>query len=146
VRFSKALYGEAGADPKLTYSVTPKSDKVDTFTFTVDGNKTTLKSGSVGNFTWSASTNKFVIGIQLAGGGDFSVPAYEHLWAPFHFFADADANVSLGANYNFVFRPRQGQSGRVILEYNVLVDTHGAPAVFSKNFWAQLRCIPTVAK
>jgi type VI protein secretion system component VasK len=147
VRFSKALYGDAGGDPTLKYSVTPRSEQVDTFTFTADGNRTVLKSGQAGNFTWSGSTNKFAIGIKLSGaGGELPIPPYDGLWAPFRFFADADTNIPSGAAYTFVFKPRVGQSARQILEYQVLVDTHGAPAVFSKNFWQQLRCISTVAK
>jgi len=146
VRFSKALYGDAGTDPALKYTMTTRSDQVDTFTFTIDGNKSALKSGQSGNYTWSSSTNKFGIGIKIAGVGELPVPPYDGLWAPFRFFADADSNIPSGANYTFVFKPRVGQSARQLLEYQVLVDTHGAPAVFSKNFWQQLRCIPTVAK
>jgi type VI secretion system protein ImpL len=148
VRFSKALYGEAGTDPKLTYTMTPRSDQVEAFTFTVDGARTTLKNGQSGNYNWSSSTNTFGIGLRLSGGaGDLATGTpYTGLWAPFHFFADADANIPSGAATIFVMKPRQGKSGKIILEYQVLVDTHGAPAVFSKNFWNQLRCIPGVAR
>ena len=92
--------------------------------------------------------------MRLAGGGsELPVQPWDGLWAPFHFFAGADNTIAQGGAYIFVFKPRQGQpprpftdaSGRP-LEYQVLVDTHGAPAVFNSNFWLQLRCIPTVAK
>jgi len=147
VRFSRALYGENGTDPKLTYTMTPRSDQADAFTFTVDGAKSTLKNGQSGNYNWSSSTNTFAIALRLTGGaGEFPTPPYTGVWAPFHFFADADNNIPSGAATIFVMKPRQGKSGKIILEYQVLVDTHGAPAVFSKNFWAQLRCIPGVAK
>lgn len=154
VRFSKAVYGEAGADPTLKYSVQPRSDQVDTFTFTVDGNKTALKSGQSGNFNWSGTSSRFGIAVKLGGGGsELPVQPWEGLWAPFHFFAGADNTLRSGDAYTFIFKPRQGSpprpftdaSGRP-LEYQVLVDTHGAPAVFNANFWQQLRCVSTVVK
>lgn len=153
VRFSKALYGDNGTDPKLNYTVTPRSDQVDTFTFTVDSKPTPLKAGQTGQFMWSSQTSRFGITLKLQGGSELPVQPWDGLWAPFHFFAGADSTYASGAAYTFVFKPRQGTpprpftdaSGRP-LEYQVLVDTHGAPAVFNSNFWQQLRCIPTVAK
>lgn len=154
VRFSKSLYGDTGTDPNMKYSVTPRSEQVDTFSFVVDGNRTGLKSGQAGNFTWSGTSNRFGIAIKIAGGGsELPVQPYDGLWAPFHFFAGADNTIPSGGAYTFVFKPRQGTPPRPFtdlsgkpLEYQVLVDTHGAPAVFNTNFWQQLRCISTVAK
>ena len=112
MRFSKALYGDAGTDPSLKYTLQPTSDQVDTFTFTIDGTKTALKSGQTGNYTWSSATNKFAVGLKLTGGnGELPVPPYEGLWAPFRFFADADSNIPSGASYIFVFKPRVGAVG-----------------------------------
>ncbi len=154
VRFSKALYGDAGTDPALKYTVQPKSDQVDTFTFTVDGNKTALKSGQQGQFAWSGASNKFGLTIQLAGGGS-SVGAtpFEGLWAPLRFFYNADRTSPSGAAYVFIFTPREGKQARPLadangkpLEYQVMVDTHGGPAIFNANYWQQLKCVATVAK
>ena len=154
VRFSKALYGDAGSDPTLKYTLQPRSDQVDTFTFTVDGGKSALKSGQQGNFTWSGTSNKFGIAVKLGGGGsELPVQPWDGLWAPFHFFAGADRTIPSGAAYTFVFTPRVGSPPRPFtdtagrpLEYQILVDTHGAPAVFNTNFWQQLRCVSNVAR
>ena len=151
-RFSTALYHEGG-DPKLTYTITPRSDQVDSFIFTVDGASQSLRSGATGNFNWSGSSNRFGLNYKLAGGGSpLGVAPWDGLWAPMRFFASADRTTVSGSVSTFLFTPRQGQPARPIvdangkpLEYQVNVDTHGAPAVFSSGFWLHLRCISTVA-
>ena len=146
VRFSRALYGEAGTEPTLKYSVTPQSSQIDTFTFTSDASKSALKSGQTGSFIWAGSTSRFGISLKIAGGGsELPVQPWEGLWAPFHFFAGADNTSSSGSTSTLTFKPRQGTPPRPFtdasgkpLEYQVVL----SPAVFNIN----LRCIPNVTR
>jgi type VI secretion system protein ImpL len=151
-RFSAALYKD-GPEPKLAYTITPRSDQVDSFIFTVDGASSPLKSGATGTFTWAGSSTRFGLNYKLAGGGSpLGVAPWDGLWSPMRFFASADHTTVSGSVSTFLFTPRQGQPARPIvdaagrpLEYSVNVDAHGAPAVFSSNYWSHLRCISTVA-
>jgi type VI secretion system protein ImpL len=150
-RFSIALYKD-GPEPKLAYTITPRSDQVESFTFIVDGASSTVHSGATGNFNWSGSSNKFGLNIKLSGGGSsLGVQPWDGLWAPMRFFADADHTSVAGSISTFVFTPKVGKTDRRQtdangrpLEYQINVDTHGAPAVFSSSFWSHLRCVSTV--
>ncbi len=148
VRFSKALYGDTGTDPTLKYTIRPQSDQVESFTITLDGASTTLKPGQQGPFTWSGASNSFGVTTKNVDGTGLPMQGYDGLWAAFKFFWNSD-NVNPGV---FTRTPRAGQGNQPYringkpLSYQLFVDTHGAPAVFDRNFWQQLKCVSTVAK
>ncbi|HLJ47519.1 MAG TPA: ImcF-related family protein [Bryobacteraceae bacterium] len=154
VRFSKAVYGDAGSDPNYHYTLSPvKSDQVDSFGITVNGQTTLLKGGASKAYVWPGPpAQSFSLQLKVTGGTTFDVETWQGLWSVFHFFADADRTTQTGAGYTFVWIPRQGQRNTTLniagraLEYQFYVDTAGAPAVFSKDFLSSLKCVSTVAK
>jgi type VI secretion system protein ImpL len=148
VQFSKALYGDAGTDPTLKYTVRPHSvsGQMDAYVFTADGASTTLKSDQQGNFTWSGASTKFGLVIKVAGRGDQSGAPTEGLWAPFHFFRDADSTVPNGSASKFVFKPHVGTRPITDGKDQPLVYEIQAPAVFNTNIWKQTRCVSNPAK
>jgi type VI secretion system protein ImpL len=154
VAFSRALYGESGADPNFRYTLRPiKSDLIDEFDLTVNGDTAHLNGGGQRTYAWPGSgTPGFRLDLKLTtGGAPLGGEPYERLWAVFRFFADADSTTKSGVGYEFRWNPRQGKRGGPIvingkpLTYEFFVDTNGAPAVFNKDFLAGLKCVPTVA-
>jgi type VI protein secretion system component VasK len=153
VKFSKALYGDAGTDPNFKYSLTPKkSDQVSTFILTVNGEQSKLDGGSAKAFVWPGAKHNFKVDLGLASGGVLEGEMRETLWAAFRFFADADRAVTNGNSYDFYWSVRQGRENKPLsvnghpLVYTFTFEANGAPAIFSKEFLAGMRCIPTIAK
>jgi len=154
VAFSKALYGDTGTDPNFRYTLRPvKSDLIDEFDLTVNGDTAHLSGGGQRTYAWPGpGTPGFHLDLKLTGGGNpIGGEPYTGLWAVFRFFADADTTTRSGVGYEFRWNPRQGKRGAAVtvngkpLTYEFFVDTNGAPAVFSKDFLAGLKCSPTVA-
>jgi type VI secretion system protein ImpL len=153
VRFSHALYGETGTEPNFKYTLRPqKSDQVEQFDITVNGEPAQLAGGAGKAFQWpGGGTRNFKLSLKLAGGTGLGVPSREGLWSVFRFFADADRTVNSGSGYQFFWNFRQGQGGLAPevngrpLAYEFNLDTGGAPAVFSKDFLSGLRCVGKVA-
>ncbi len=154
VKFSRALYGDAGADPAYHYTLIPqKSDQVESFDVTVNGDQTKLNGGAKKEFIWPGGPNRsFKLNLDLAGGTALGVQSRDGLWSVFRFFADADRITANGSSYDFLWNFRQGQGGSAPivagrpLSYGFTVDANGAPAVFSKDFLAGMKCVPLVAK
>lgn len=152
-KFSRALYGETGTEPNFKYSLRPqKSDQVEMFEITINGDPSHLAGGAAKAYTWpGGATRNFKLDLKLMGGTPFGVQNRDGLWAVFRFFADADNTTNAGAGYNFLWNFRQGQGGSAPvvngrpLAYEFNLDTGGAPAVFSKGFLAGLKCVSTVA-
>jgi type VI secretion system protein ImpL len=153
-RFSRALYGETGTDPNFKYTLRPqKSDQVEQFDITVNGEAAQLPGGASKAFQWPGNgTRNFKLSLKLAGGTGLGVPSRDGLWSVFRFFADADRTVNSGAGYEFFWNFRQGQGGSAPevngrpLAYEFNLDTGGAPAVFSKEFLSGLKCVGSVAR
>ena len=153
VRFSRALYGEAGTEPNFKYTLKPqKSDQIDQFMLTVNGDSSQLAGGAAKSFQWPGGpTRNLKLSLKLAGGTSFDLPSRDGLWSVFRFFADADRTTNTGAGYDFFWNFRQGQAGGgpsingrpLVYEFNL--ETGGAPAVFSKDFLAGLKCVGTGA-
>ena len=154
VKFSRALYGDAGNDPAYHYTLIPqKSDQVESFDITVNGEQIKLDGGAKKDFVWPGGANRnFKLNLNLAGGTALGVQSRDGLWSVFRFFADADRTTFNGSSYDFFWNFRQGQGGAAPivagrpLAYAFTVDANGAPAVFSKEFLAGMKCVPTVAK
>src|SRR5579863_51847 len=151
--FSKALYGDSAAAPNFKYSLRPeKSDQVEQFDVTVNGDTSHLAGGAQKSYTWpgSASPN-FKLNLKLAGGTSLGVQSRDGLWSVFRFFADADKTVPAGTGSEFFWNFRQGQGGAAPivsgrpLAYEFTLDAGGAPVVFGKEFLAGLRCVAAVA-
>jgi type VI protein secretion system component VasK len=154
VALSRALYGDAGTDPNFRYTLRPiKSDLIDEFDLTVNGDTAHLNGGGQRTYAWPGpGTPGFHLDLKPAGGGaPLGGEPYTGLWAVFRFFADADNTMRSGVGYEFRWNPRQGKRSSPLtvngkpLTYEFFVDTNGAPAVFSKEFLAGLKCSPTVA-
>jgi type VI secretion system protein ImpL len=154
VAFSRALYGDSGTDPNFRYTLRPiKNDLIDEFDLTVNGDTAHLNGGGQRTYAWPGSgTPGFHLDLKLTGGGNpLGGEPYTGVWAVFRFFADADTTSRSGVGYEFRWIPRQGKRGAAVtingkpLSYEFFVDTNGAPAVFSKDFLAGLKCAPTVA-
>jgi type VI protein secretion system component VasK len=154
MKFSTALYGEAGTEPNLRYTLKPQaSDQIEEFTVTVNGQPATMKGGAQQPFVWPGQgTRSFRLSLKLAGGTSIDVEPGEGLWSVFRFFADADSSRQTPAGYNFGFVVRQGRAAKPMevkgraLTYDFIVDTGGGPAVFSKDFLTTLKCVTPVAR
>ena len=152
MKFSRALYGDAGTEPNFKYSLRPaKSDQVELFDIAVNGETASLAGGAQKSYVWPGGANRnFRLNLKLAGGTALGVQSREGLWSVFRFFADADRTTPSASGYEFFWNFRQGQGGSAPivngrpLAYEFTLDTGGAPAVFSKEFLAGLRCVGTV--
>ena len=153
VAFSRALYGDSGTDPNFRYTLRPiKSDQIDEFDLNVNGDVAHLNGGGQRTYAWpGAGGASFQLDLKLAGGTPLGGEPYKGLWAVFRFFADADSTTRSGVGYEFRWNVRQGKRAASVmvggkpLTYEFFVDTNGAPAVFSKDFLAGLKCSPNVA-
>jgi type VI protein secretion system component VasK len=149
VRFSKALYGENGTEPSYKYSLKPKSEFYDSYTISVNGDKSTVKAGSASKtYTWPGSSSpSFSLDIVQKGNTNgVTVQSFNELWSVFRFFANAEKND--GTNFTFFNRSgRDLQPAKIdgkVASYDFSLDTQGAPAVFSKDFLGSLNCIGKV--
>ena len=70
--FSKALYGDSGTDPNFRYTMRPiKSDLIDEFDLTVNGDTAHLNGGGQRTYAWpGAGTPGFHLDLKLNGGGN----------------------------------------------------------------------------
>lgn len=150
VRFSKALYGDGGSDPNYKYSLKPNSPFYDTYTITVNGDKSTVKAGGASKtYTWPGpGTPSFVLEVVQKGNSNGEeVQRFDTLWSVFRFFANADHTD--GTNFSFTKRSGRDQQPVKIdgktATYDFSLDTQGAPAVFSKDFLASMNCFARVA-
>lgn len=147
VKFSKALYGESGAEPNFNYTLRPKGPQVGSFIFKINDQSSTIPSGGQKSFVWPGPGNRS-IRVSLVRAGESSpleVWTYDGLWSVFRYFADADHTG--GAGNVFSFTPRVGKNANPIqsLAFDLTVDSQG-PAVFSKDFLSGLKCVGTVAQ
>jgi type VI protein secretion system component VasK len=154
MKFSKAVYGEAGQDPNLRYTLRPQAtDQVDEFIVGVNGEAAPMKGGASRQFTWPGAGNRsFRLDLKVAGGSQLGAQSFDGPWAVFRFFADANRNTNAGNGYTFTWLVTSGRSqqpqmvkGRP-LSYDFLVDTGGGPAVFSKDFLSTLKCPAVVTR
>ncbi len=139
MKFSMALYGDAGTEPDMSYSLRPlPSDRVSEFAITVNGEVARLKANQSHTFKWPGQgTRGFVLTLKL-GGADFPTgEEYAGNWALFRFFADADRQPAPNT-FLFVFRTGQ-QNKSTGLNYSIAAETGGGPAVFSKDFLSTLK-------
>ncbi|HEY3836685.1 MAG TPA: ImcF-related family protein [Bryobacteraceae bacterium] len=149
-KLSFALYGDSGTDPNYHYTLTPqKSDQVDAFDVTVNGDTAKLSGGTGKAYIWPGSANpNFKLDLNLAGGTALGAQDRTGIWSLFHFFADADRTVANGSSYDFIWIYRAGAGGvapKVAgrpLQYAFTVDAN----IFSKEFLAGMKCVPAVAK
>jgi hypothetical protein len=152
VRFSKALYGDAGTEPNYKYSLRPRSDFHESFNISVNGDKSSVKSGAQSKvFSWPGpGTPSFVLDAVRKGDAQ-EMQRDNTLWSVFRVFASADKTN--GTNFTFFNRSGPQQTRLVPLSggtevrdafYEFSIDTQGAPAIFSKSFLASLNCIGRV--
>lgn len=154
MKFSRALYGEAGMDPNLQYTLKPQaSDQVEEFDITINNQAAALKGGAQHMFSWPGpGPRNFRLSLKIAGGSQTDVGNWETLWSVFRFFADADTSKAAPGGYNFDWVVRLGRAGTPMqvkgrpLTYEFFVDTGGGPAVFSKDFLSTLKCTVPVAR
>jgi type VI secretion system protein ImpL len=149
-KFSFALYGDSGTDPAYHYTLTPqKSEQVDNFEVTVNGEPSKLPGGTGKAYIWPGSANpNFKLDLDLRGGTATGAQDRSSLWAVFRFFADADRTTANGSSYDFTWTVRSGRDGSALkvngrdLQYAFTVDAN----IFSKEFLAGMKCVPAVAK
>ena len=150
LKFSKALYGDSATEPNYKYSLLPKSDFHESFNITVNGDKVTVKSGTKSKiFSWPGpGTPSFALdGVRK--GDSQGLQRDATLWSVFRVFALADTVTGSTFRFNMKSGPQavrledsQGQLRDAF--YDLTVDTQGAPAIFSKNYMASLRCVGKV--
>jgi type VI protein secretion system component VasK len=155
VKFSRALYGDAGTQPNYHYTLTPlMSVQVDSFDITVNGDRSTLAGGTKKEFIWPGGANpNFKLNLTLSGGSPLGVQSFDGLWSVFRFFARANTKGVKGSTYDFQWTVTSGDPPAAVISpinnqpliYEITFDANGAPAIFSKEFLAGMKCVPTVA-
>ncbi|HTB10503.1 MAG TPA: ImcF-related family protein [Bryobacteraceae bacterium] len=150
MKFSRAIYGDSGAEMNYQYSLTPqKSDLVDEFDVTINGAPSKLKGGTQHSYVWPGSgARNFELDLKLVGGGlPQQAKTYDGPWSVFRFFADADKTTGNLFSWS-VTSGRDQQPTKINgkpLTYDFSVGTNG-PAVFSKEFLSKLKCVVPVAR
>ncbi len=149
MKFSRAIYGEAGTEMNYQYTLTPqKSDLVEQFEVTVNGDVQKLKGGISHSYTWPGSgTRNFKLNLRLAGGTITEAQSYEGPWSVFRFFSQADKTTGTVFSWSVTSgRDQQPQkiNGKPLI-YDFNVATNG-PAVFSKEFLSRLKCVVPVSR
>jgi type VI secretion system protein ImpL len=155
-RFSRALYGEAGREPRLAYTMRAlPAQGVTSVTLSLDGQvlKSAGKGGDAKQFVWPGSATQGAILAGSLGGPDLGFIRHDGLWGAFRFFADADRFQQAGTVYSLQWVPRQGQSGQPMtlsggqpLELPFALDLAGAPPIFQKGYLAGFQCVSVVAQ
>jgi len=149
MKFSRAIYGEAGTDMNYQYTLTPqKSDLVEQFEVTVNGDTSKLKGGASHTFSWpGGGTRNFRLALRLAGGTTTEASSYDGPWSIFRFFSQADHATATGFNWIVTSgrdqQPQKINGKPLIYDFNV---TTNGPAVFSKEFLSKLRCVVPVSR
>jgi type VI protein secretion system component VasK len=149
MRFGDMMYPNNASAPSLKYTLTPvKTDVVQGFNLSIDGQKATLgASGGGKQFVWPGA-GEAKIGVKVTGGTEFSAAEERGLWAVFHFFANADNQTPSGTNYVIEWFLRSGRNNETMkiegkeVRYKFQVDV----PIFSKQFFNQLRCVSNPAK
>lgn len=149
MKFSLALYGQAGTDMNYQYTLTPRqTDQVEEFQVTVNGDTSKLKGGSQHSFSWpGGGTRNFGLSLRLAGGATIGMGSYDGPWSVFHFFNYANRNTG----NVFSWSPTTGLDQQPVkslgrpLTYDITVSANG-PVVFSKDFLSHLKCVTPVSR
>jgi len=151
MKFSRAIYGDAGSEMKYEYSLTPqKSDLVDEFDVTINGEMSKLKGGTQHSYVWpgTGASRNFELALRLTGGGlPQQKKTYDGPWSVFRFFADANKTTGNVFSWTDV-SGRDQQPTRINgkpLIYDFSVGTNG-PAVFSREFLNRLHCVAPVSR
>lgn len=149
MKFSRALYGDAGAEMNYQYTLTPqKSDLVEQFEVTVNGDVAKLKGGASHPYVWPGQgTRNFKLNLRLAGGTITEAQSYDGPWSVFRFFSQADHATGTGFEWSVTSgrdqQPQKINGKPLIYDFNV---TTNGPAVFSKEFLSKLKCVVPVAR
>jgi type VI protein secretion system component VasK len=126
-----------------------KTDLVDGFIFTVNGEQTPLKGGDKKALIWpGAGMPSFRFSLRRRGSSEpEDINTYDGTWAVFRFFANAEKITQGGNGVTFGWLLRTGRDAQVVtvggkqVSYDILVDTNGGPAIFSKDFLSTLKCV-----
>ncbi len=150
MQFSRALYGDSGTEVKYNYTLQPvKSDQIDTYIFTVNGDQSQVKGGAPKPLVWPGpGMPGFQLSLKLQGASaTLGPPRYDGLWGLFHFFANSERVNPSGTGSVFGWTLRSGGRDNRPVEvdgkpvaYDIFVDTKGEPAIFSQRFLSTLRC------
>lgn len=149
MKFSRALYGEAGTEMNYQYTLTPqKSDLVEQFEVTVNGDVTKLKGGVSHSYVWpGAGTRNFRLNLRLAGGTITEAQSKDGPWSIFRFFSLADKTTGTVFSWSVTSgrdqQPQKINGKPLIYDFNVAT---AGPAVFSREFLSKLKCVVPVAR
>ena len=149
MKFSRAIYGDAGTEMNYQYTLTPqKSDLVEQFEVTVNGDVAKLRGGISHSYIWpGGGTRNFKLNLRLAGGTITEAQSYDGPWSIFRFFSLADKSTGTVFSWSVTSgRDQQPQkiNGKPLI-YDFNVATNG-PAVFSREFLSKLKCVVPVAR
>ena len=148
MRMQKALYPD-GQSLNYKYSIKPTSEFYDRFTLIVDGDRAQIQAGTASKlYSFTPSHSSFSVEIiQKGNTSGQTIPPTPGLWSVFHFFAKADS-INGNSFRFFVYsgqQKNQAADGRD-LSYDFLLDTQGAPPIFSRDVLNSLKCVPKVVQ
>ncbi|MBI4905255.1 MAG: hypothetical protein HY820_16590 [Acidobacteria bacterium] len=133
----------AGNDPVLNYTVqfAEAANIIEKRNYTngnisIDGKQAKLGSPAV-SYVWNGAPQVVTVSLDNDTKNSKKGP-----WAIFRFFVDATLTPQ-GANYLLAYPLISGREK--FGEWKFVVNLSGAPPVFDKRFFANLKCVPTVA-
>ena len=156
--FSKALYPNGGAAPRLAYTMKPAlSADVQSLRLAIDGQTADFSTARAAAkpYVWpGASAHEVRLSGKFKGGSDFVFPSYDGLWALFEFVGDADKYKPAGSGATLEWMLRGGRQGRPVtsptsgqpLQVRFDLDMGGSPPVFQKGYLSSLSCVSEVAR
>ncbi|WP_321469813.1 ImcF-related family protein [uncultured Paludibaculum sp.] len=148
-----ALYAGDSKDPHVAFTLKPvPSEGVQSLSLRLDGQAATFgaNDSTPKRFTWQG-TGPHEARAGARFGGDVTWFDRDGLWAPFHFFTEAEQFQPSGSGYSVSWIIRAGKEAMKLpngkpLTVRFDLNMEGAPPVFMKGYWRGLRCVGEVAK
>lgn len=150
-----ALYAGDSKDPHLAFSLKPApSEGIQSLSLRLDGQAASFGASDTTpkRFTWQAGgPHEAKAAVRFAGSTDVTWFDKDGVWAPFHFFTEAEQFAPAGNGYAVSWIIRAGREAMKLpngkpLTVRFDLNMEGAPPVFMKGYWRQLRCVGDVAK
>ncbi|MGJ5817084.1 ImcF-related family protein [Paludibaculum fermentans] len=152
---SDALYAGDTKDPHVAYTLKPAaSEGIQSLSLRLDGQAATFgaNDSTPKRFTWQGpGAHEAKAGVRFAGSTDITWFDKDGVWAPFHFFTEAEQFQPAGNGYSVSWIIRAGKEAMKLpngkpLTVRFDLSMESAPPIFMKGYWRGLRCVGEVAK
>lgn len=150
-----ALYAGNSADPHVAFTLKPvPSEGIQSLSLRLDGQAATFGASDTTpkRFTWAGGgAHEAKAAVRFAGSTDVTWFDKDGVWAPFHFFTEAEQFQPSGNGYMVSWIIRAGKEAMKLpngkpLTVRFELNMEGAPPIFVKGYWRGLKCVGEVAK